>query len=78
MPLGRRRPAESFSAGSGEVGNKWAFLIIDVLGEGALRFSELRNRIEGVSHKTLTQNLRIGWIHRYLGHIEAALRRFDA
>ncbi|MFG2378676.1 winged helix-turn-helix transcriptional regulator [Streptomyces sp. NPDC048504] len=99
-----------------DVANKWAFLIIEALGEGTLRFSELRNAIEGISHKMLTQNLRMlernglverdvhptvpprveytltesgqglratvdamcGWTHRYLGHIEAARRRFDA
>jgi DNA-binding HxlR family transcriptional regulator len=98
-----------------DVANKWAFLIIEALGERTLRFSELRNDVEGVSHKMLTQNLRMleryglvertvyptvpprveytltepgqalratvdgmcGWTHRYLGHIEAARRRFD-
>lgn len=99
-----------------DVANKWAFLIIEALGEGTLRFSELRNAVEGISHKMLTQNLRMlernglverdvhptvpprveytltesgqglratvdamcGWTHHYLGHIEAARRRFDA
>ena len=42
-----------------EVANKWAFLIIDLLGESSLRFSELRARIDGISHKMLTQNLRM-------------------
>lgn len=42
-----------------DVANKWAFLIIDVLGEGTLRFSEVRDAIEGISHKMLTQNLRM-------------------
>ncbi|MEU0945540.1 helix-turn-helix domain-containing protein [Streptomyces canus] len=98
-----------------DVANKWAFLIIEALGEHTLRFSELRNEVEGVSHKMLTQNLRMleryglverevhptvpprveytltepgqalratvdgmcGWTHQYLGHIEAARRRFD-
>ncbi|MGP3966182.1 winged helix-turn-helix transcriptional regulator [Streptomyces sp. 6N223] len=98
-----------------DVANKWAFLIIETLGERTLRFSELRNEVGGVSHKMLTQNLRMlerygliertvhptvpprveytltepgqalratvdgmcVWTHRYLGHIEAARRRFD-
>src|ERR1044072_7178777 len=98
-----------------DVANKWALLIIEALGERTLRFSELRNEGEGVSHKMLTQNLRMleryglverkahpavpprveypltepgqalratvdgmcGWTHQYLGHIEAARRRFD-
>ncbi|GAA1115106.1 MULTISPECIES: winged helix-turn-helix transcriptional regulator [Streptomyces violaceusniger group] len=42
-----------------DVANKWAFLIIEFLGERTLRFSELRNEVEGISHKMLTQNLRM-------------------
>ncbi len=42
-----------------DVANKWALLIIEALGEQTLRFSELRNAIEGISHKMLTQNLRM-------------------
>lgn len=42
-----------------DVANKWAFLIIEALGERTLRFTELRNEIEGISHKMLTQNLRM-------------------
>lgn len=42
-----------------DVANKWAFLIIEALGERTLRFSELRDAVEGVSHKVLTQNLRM-------------------
>jgi DNA-binding HxlR family transcriptional regulator len=42
-----------------DIANKWALLIIEILGERTLRFSELRNEIEGISHKMLTQNLRM-------------------
>ncbi|MPY48213.1 winged helix-turn-helix transcriptional regulator [Streptomyces acidicola] len=42
-----------------DVANKWALLIIEAMGEHTLRFSELRNEIEGISHKMLTQNLRM-------------------
>ncbi|MGW2330306.1 winged helix-turn-helix transcriptional regulator [Streptomyces sp. NPDC001700] len=42
-----------------DVANKWALLIIEAIGERTLRFSELRNEVEGVSHKMLTQNLRM-------------------
>ncbi|MEU3776345.1 helix-turn-helix domain-containing protein [Streptomyces sp. NPDC032472] len=42
-----------------DVANKWALLIIEALGERTLRFTELRNEVEGVSHKMLTQNLRM-------------------
>src|SRR2546429_3354854 len=42
-----------------DVANKWAFLIVESLGDGTLRFSELRDVVEGISHKMLTQNLRM-------------------
>ncbi|MGR4878269.1 winged helix-turn-helix transcriptional regulator [Streptomyces sp. LARHCF249] len=42
-----------------DVANKWALLIIEALGEGTLRFGELRDEVEGISHKMLTQNLRM-------------------
>jgi len=42
-----------------DVANKWAFLIIESLGDHTLWFSELRDQIEGISHKMLTQNLRM-------------------
>ncbi|WP_159770380.1 winged helix-turn-helix transcriptional regulator [Streptomyces sp. HM190] len=42
-----------------DIANKWALLIIDALGERTLRFGELRDGVEGVSHKMLTQNLRM-------------------
>lgn len=42
-----------------DVANKWALLIIETLGERTLRFSALRDEVEGVSHKMLTQNLRM-------------------
>ncbi|MFG3497905.1 winged helix-turn-helix transcriptional regulator [Streptomyces sp. NPDC047928] len=41
-----------------DIANKWSLLIIEALGEGTLRFTELRNEVEGISHKMLTQNLR--------------------
>ncbi|MGW2617646.1 winged helix-turn-helix transcriptional regulator [Streptomyces sp. NPDC001500] len=42
-----------------DVANKWALLIIEALGERTLRFSGLRDEVEGISHKMLTQNLRM-------------------
>jgi DNA-binding HxlR family transcriptional regulator len=40
------------------IGDRWTVLIIGALGEGDLRFSELRRRIDGISQKMLTQTLR--------------------
>ncbi|MGA4846991.1 winged helix-turn-helix transcriptional regulator [Streptomyces sp. G5(2025)] len=42
-----------------DVANKWALLIIEALGDETLRFSALRDEVEGISHKMLTQNLRM-------------------
>ncbi|MGV9817467.1 winged helix-turn-helix transcriptional regulator [Nocardia xishanensis] len=41
-----------------DIANKWTLLIIETIADDTLRFSELRNGIEGISHKMLTQNLR--------------------
>jgi DNA-binding HxlR family transcriptional regulator len=53
-----------------DVANKWALLIIEFLGDGTLRFSELRDQVEGISHKMLTQNLRMlernGLVERFV------------
>ncbi|WP_173910325.1 helix-turn-helix domain-containing protein [Acinetobacter sp. Marseille-Q1618] len=38
--------------------SKWAVLILKSLSEGVLRFSELRQKIEGVSEKMLAQTLK--------------------
>ncbi|MER6445374.1 winged helix-turn-helix transcriptional regulator [Streptomyces venezuelae] len=56
-----------------DVANKWALLIIEALGERTLRFGELRDAIEGISHKMLTQNLRMlernGLVERTVHHV---------
>lgn len=40
------------------VGDKWTVLVVSLLGDGALRFSALRKRIDGISQKMLTTTLR--------------------
>lgn len=40
------------------IGSKWAVLILWHLREATLRYSELRRRLPGVSHKMLAQRLR--------------------
>jgi DNA-binding HxlR family transcriptional regulator len=40
------------------VGDKWSVMTIALLGNGPLRFSELRRSIEGVSQRMLTLTLR--------------------
>lgn len=41
-----------------QVANKWSVMILTVLIEKPTRFNELRRRLEGVTHKALTQALR--------------------
>ena len=40
------------------VGDKWSVLVVGILGNGALRFSELKRTIEGISQRMLTLTLR--------------------
>jgi DNA-binding HxlR family transcriptional regulator len=40
------------------IGDKWSVLVVGRLGDGAMRFSELRGAIGGISQKMLTTTLR--------------------
>lgn len=40
------------------VGDKWTLYIIATLKDGPIRFNELRRRIDGISQRMLTINLR--------------------
>ncbi|WP_329372466.1 helix-turn-helix transcriptional regulator [Streptomyces sp. NBC_00669] len=40
------------------IANKWTLLVVTILGERTLRFTQLRGEVEGISHKMLTQTLR--------------------
>lgn len=42
-----------------DIANKWALLIIEAIGDDTRRFTELRADVAGISHKMLTQNLRL-------------------
>lgn len=41
-----------------KIGGRWKILILGKLEHGKLRFSELRNRIEGITERMLTLQLR--------------------
>ena len=41
-----------------QVANKWSVMILTILVERPTRFNALRRRLEGVTHKALTQALR--------------------
>tara|TARA_R110002126_G_scaffold291804_1_gene459453 strand:- start:81151 stop:81471 length:321 start_codon:yes stop_codon:yes gene_type:complete len=40
------------------IGDKWSMLVVTYLGEGGMRFSELRRGIGNISQKMLTTSLR--------------------
>ena len=42
-----------------DIANKWALLIIETIGDSTKRFTELKTEVDGISHKMLTQNLRL-------------------
>ena len=42
-----------------DIANKWALLIVETIGDSTKRFTELKVEVDGISHKMLTQNLRL-------------------
>lgn len=40
------------------VGSRWSILVIGTLGEGQLRFNELKREVQGISQRMLTLTLR--------------------
>ncbi|MGI5507177.1 winged helix-turn-helix transcriptional regulator [Lentzea sp. CA-135723] len=42
-----------------DIANKWALLIVETIGDTTKRFTELKTEVDGISHKMLTQNLRL-------------------
>jgi len=40
------------------VADKWAVLILGLLGDGPVRFNQIRRQIEGISQKVLSQSLK--------------------
>lgn len=41
-----------------QVANKWSVMILTILAERPTRFNALMRRLEGITHKALTQALR--------------------
>jgi DNA-binding HxlR family transcriptional regulator len=41
------------------IGDKWSLLIVSTLGEGSLRFNELRRQIADISQKMLSSTLKV-------------------
>ena len=40
------------------IANKWTAMVVSVLGNGRMRFKELRENVDGISGKVLTETLR--------------------
>jgi DNA-binding HxlR family transcriptional regulator len=40
------------------IADKWAVLVLGLLGDGPMRFNQLRRQIEGISQKMLSQTLK--------------------
>lgn len=40
------------------IANRWSVLVIGCLADGALRFTDIKRKVEGISQKMLTQTLR--------------------
>jgi DNA-binding HxlR family transcriptional regulator len=40
------------------IANKWTVLVVYALGDGTKRYSEIKNIIDGITHKMLAQTLR--------------------
>jgi DNA-binding HxlR family transcriptional regulator len=49
---------QSVSEVLARVGDKWTVLVVNFLGAGPLRFSELQRKVNGISHKMLSTTLR--------------------
>lgn len=42
-----------------EIGELWTVLIVGALADGALRFTDIKTRVDGISYRMLTQTLRL-------------------
>lgn len=40
------------------IGDKWTLAVVSALVEGPVRFTAIRQRVEGISHRLLTKTLR--------------------
>ena len=57
-PDGAAFPACHVRAVLDRIGDKWAIYVVDRLGQGPRRFSELRRGIDGITSRMLTVTLR--------------------
>ena len=53
-----RETCDTISAMLARIGDKWSLLVVSTLGDGVLRFNELRRRIGDISQKMLSSTLK--------------------
>jgi DNA-binding HxlR family transcriptional regulator len=61
MKPGKRDLSENCQAVSEvlqRVGDKWTVLVVKILGDGPMRFNELRRAVDGISQRMLTLTVR--------------------
>lgn len=70
--MAKRKYTCGFDAAIAAMGGKWKGLILFFLGDGPLRFGELRRAVEGISERMLILQLREletnGLVHREAYH----------
>jgi DNA-binding HxlR family transcriptional regulator len=57
-PIGQTHPTCQLRDILDRVGDKWSVLVMDLLGSGPKRYSELQRAIDGISQRMLTLTLR--------------------
>jgi DNA-binding HxlR family transcriptional regulator len=57
-PIGESHPTCQLRDILDRVGDKWSVLVMDLLGSGPKRYSELQRAIDGISQRMLTLTLR--------------------
>ncbi|MEU4287640.1 helix-turn-helix domain-containing protein [Kribbella sp. NPDC026596] len=57
-PIGASHPTCQLRDVLDRVGDKWSVLVMDLLGSGPKRYSELQRAVDGISQRMLTLTLR--------------------
>lgn len=60
IPTDKREPGDCLAVSEtlARIGDKWTVLVVELLRDGPIRFSEIRRTISGISQRMLTLTLR--------------------
>src|SRR5258707_14603529 len=58
LPDHKSEDCRAVSSVLARVGDKWSVLVIRLLGDGPLRFNEIKRMVDGISQRMLTLTLR--------------------